>query len=134
VAEPVETAFFNANAFYYLDDLPAAPARYHVFAMVGDLVSNLQRMVVQTPQAVPWVPPVPPALARLEPAWPPEAIPPLSAGLPPNPALVLNPPPPCPPEALPPEGPCLRVLPPQPKQIMATQTKPLMVFIGAPRA
>jgi hypothetical protein len=42
----VETAFFNANAFYYLDDLPVAPARYHVFAMVGDLVSNLRTVEV----------------------------------------------------------------------------------------
>lgn len=42
----VETAFFNANAFYYLEDLPAAPARYHVFAMVGDMVSNVRTVEV----------------------------------------------------------------------------------------
>lgn len=42
----VETAFFNANAFYYLDDLPAAPARYHLFAMVGDIISDLHTVEV----------------------------------------------------------------------------------------
>ncbi len=42
----VETAYFNANAFYYLEDLPAAPARYHIFAVVGDIVSNLRKVTV----------------------------------------------------------------------------------------
>ena len=42
----VETFFFNANAFYYLEDLPVAPARYHIFAAVGDIVSNVRTVEV----------------------------------------------------------------------------------------
>jgi len=42
----VDTFFFNANAFHYLEDLPAAPARYHVFALLGDIVSNLRTVEV----------------------------------------------------------------------------------------
>ena len=38
--DTVETYYFNANAFHYLQDLPAAPGRYHVFAVLGDMVSN----------------------------------------------------------------------------------------------
>jgi hypothetical protein len=42
----VYTFFFNANAFYYLEDLPAAPTRYHIFAAVGDIVSNVRTVEV----------------------------------------------------------------------------------------
>ena len=41
-----ETAFFNANAFHFLEDLPVAPARYHIFAAVGDIVSNVRTVEV----------------------------------------------------------------------------------------
>lgn len=44
--DTIETSYFNANAFYYLQDLPAAPGRYHVFAMLGDIVSNLRTVEV----------------------------------------------------------------------------------------
>jgi hypothetical protein len=49
----VYTSFFNANAFYYLEDLPAAPARYHIFAVVGDIVSNMKTVEVTARKIAP---------------------------------------------------------------------------------
>ena len=37
----VVTGHFNLDLFRWIDDLPRAPARYHVFATVGDVVSNV---------------------------------------------------------------------------------------------
>jgi hypothetical protein len=45
----VHTSWLNANAFYYLENLPAAPARYHIFAVVGDIVSNVRTVEVMGP-------------------------------------------------------------------------------------
>ena len=42
----VHRTWFNANAFYYLEDLPARPAAYHVFAMAGEMVSNVNHVEV----------------------------------------------------------------------------------------
>jgi hypothetical protein len=42
----VHTESFNANAFYYIEDLPAAPGRYHVFATIGDIVSNVRTVEI----------------------------------------------------------------------------------------
>lgn len=35
------TGWFNLDLFRWMADLPRAPARYHVFATVGDVVSNV---------------------------------------------------------------------------------------------
>jgi hypothetical protein len=43
----VNTSFFNANAFYFIADLPHAPARYYILATVGDIVSNLRTIDVK---------------------------------------------------------------------------------------
>lgn len=37
----VVTGHFNLDLFRWMRDLPRAPARYHVFATVGDVVSNV---------------------------------------------------------------------------------------------
>ena len=37
----VVTGYFNLDLFNWIDDLPRAKARYHVFATVGDVVSNV---------------------------------------------------------------------------------------------
>ncbi len=35
------TGYFNLDLYHWMDGLPRAPARYHVFATVGDIVSNV---------------------------------------------------------------------------------------------
>lgn len=37
----VVTGYFNLDLFRWIDDLPRSPARYHVFATLGDIVSNV---------------------------------------------------------------------------------------------
>jgi len=45
----VVTGFFNLDLFHWIDDLPRRPARYHVFATVGDAVSNVVTIDVVAP-------------------------------------------------------------------------------------
>jgi hypothetical protein len=42
----VVTGHFNLDLFHWMTDLPRAPARYHVFATVGDVVSNVVTIAV----------------------------------------------------------------------------------------
>lgn len=42
----VVTGWFNLDLFHWMTDLPRAPARYHVFATVGDVVSNVVTIAV----------------------------------------------------------------------------------------
>jgi hypothetical protein len=39
--EIVLAGWFNLDLFHWLEDLPRRPARYHVFATVGDIASNV---------------------------------------------------------------------------------------------
>jgi hypothetical protein len=39
--ESASVMWFNANAFAFLQGLPEAPGRYHIFSTVGDVVSNV---------------------------------------------------------------------------------------------
>ena len=35
------TGYFNLDLYHWMDGLPRSPGRYHVFATVGDVVSNV---------------------------------------------------------------------------------------------
>lgn len=43
------TGYFNLDLFTWMKELPRRPARYHVFATVGDVVSNVVTIEVTEP-------------------------------------------------------------------------------------
>jgi hypothetical protein len=45
----VLSGFFNLDLFHWMEGLPRRPARYHVFATVGDAVSNVVTIELVSP-------------------------------------------------------------------------------------